>query len=121
MSSKSSRSISSFTLISLKMMACVIALSSSPMIQTANATTSYSGESAKRGTIALKGNASKDATLEFDGRCYVAHNNSATRKIKFGVGNFTAIVGPRQLHTFVDLSGRCFTSFSPGGPWADYA
>jgi hypothetical protein len=71
--------------------------------------------------ITLKGNATSNATLELTGGCYVAHNSSPNRKIKFGVGNYSAIVAPKGSHTFVDLAGHCFTSFSPGGPWADYA
>jgi len=71
--------------------------------------------------VQLKGNATSEATLEFNGQCYIAHNKSSNRQIKFGVGNYSAVVASGQSHTFVDLGGRCFTSFSPGGPWADYA
>jgi hypothetical protein len=71
--------------------------------------------------VQLKGNAVADARLEFNGTCYIAHNNSGTRRIKFGLGNTQAIVDPKQTHTFVDLGGHCFTSFFPGGPWANYA
>ena len=93
---------------------CSAMMLSSPMAQYAHAA------SPQTASVPLTGNATRDAVLEFTGSCYIAHNNSQSKNIKFGVGNFSAIVGPKQTHTFVDLGGHCFTSFSPGGPWANY-
>jgi len=94
----------------------ILAFGTSPRIPAVHA---YAG-AGMFNEVKLGGNAGKDARLEFTGGCYIGHNLSSSKRIKFGLGNVQAVLAPGASHTFVDLAGHCFSSFYPGGPWANY-